>query len=603
MPKKMAKIYDKAIKELNANRYQEAIFLLEEVQKNNPEHQNSLLSLADLYFQTGNDSMALLSYQKIKLLNIPTYYKAYLNSGILLMRKHLYSDAKSDFKKLLTFKNISYNAHQDGLMYLSDCEYAVTAIQNPYSIQLMNLGDAINSPFYENRGWLDATGKTLYLTRRGVTDEDIYVAQMNEHGIFSNAIPLGPEINTAANEGGSSISGNGKLLFLTACDRTDGRGSCDIYESELTPTGKFSAPKNVDPLINSPWWESQPSISADGKTLYFLSNRPGGFGGWDIWRSVHLASGWSVPENLGPRINTRYDEASPFMHPDGRTLYFASAGHPGFGAKDIFVCHQTDTGWTVPLNLGYPLNDAKDQSGVWISTDGLQGIVTSDGFTSKGKTDLFSFYLPEDFRPWPTQWKKFKFIDAQSQQPISVRLSITDIHSNINYFNDITNTANGDEVVCIPQNRTFSIHAEASGYLFYSGQLTLANDETIIALEPISTGKSLQLINLFFESNSDSILHTSDSEIVVLARFLKENPNIRVEIQGHTDNVGKKDMNIRLSERRAKSLFLKLRTLGVPFNQIEFKGYGDSQPIADNTTELGRKKNRRTTIKIISINP
>jgi outer membrane protein OmpA-like peptidoglycan-associated protein len=602
LPKKVEKTYQKAIKEINANRYPEAIVLLEEVQLSNPEHQNSLLSLADLYFQTGQDSLALISYEKINKFKISTYYKAYLNAGILRMRKLDYNGAMADFQKLLTFKNLSYQAHQDGKMYLADCIYSIEAIKHPFQVNIKNLGNQINTPFYENRGWLDATGQNLFFTRRGVNDEDIFISKKNKEGEFETSEPVSLDINTASNEGGSSVSGNGKLLFFTACDRADTRGSCDIYVSELQPNGRFGPPKNLDPIINSPWWESQPSISSDGKTMYFLSNRPGGYGGWDIWKSSHLPTGWSTPENLGPTINTRYDEASPFAHPDGRTLYFASAGHPGFGAKDLFVSHFSDSGWSVPANLGAPINNAMDQSGIWISTDGKTGILTTDDTPTLGKTDLFSFEVPEPFRPWPTQWNRFRFIDAQTQSPISVHLTINEPKSKTNYFNDFTKT-NGDEIICVPSQKTFSIHAEATGYLFFSGQFSPTQTETTIALEPVQIGKMVTLTNIFFETNSDSILPSSDSEIVVLARFLKSNPQLRVEIQGHTDNVGKKDANQKLSEKRSKALFLKLRQLEVPFNQIEFKGYGDTQPVDDNSTESGKAQNRRLAIKIVRINP
>jgi outer membrane protein OmpA-like peptidoglycan-associated protein len=255
------------------------------------------------------------------------------------------------------------------------------------------------------------------------------------------------------------------------------------------------------------------------------------------------------------------------------------------------------------MNLGSPINHAMDQSGIWISTDGKSGILTSDDAPNLGKTDLFSFEVPEPFRPWPTQWNRFKFIDAQTQAPISVHLTINEPISRTNYFNDFTKPNGGADIICVPSEKTFSIHAEAPGYLFFSGQFAPTQSEMTIAMEPLQVGKMVALTNIFFESNSDSILPSSDSEIVVLARFLKSNPQLRVEIQGHTDAVGKKDANLKLSDKRAKALFLKLRLLDVPFNQIEFKGYGDAQPIAENGSELGRSKNRRIAIKIVRINP
>lgn len=604
LPKKVDKIYQKAVKELQASNYVGAIQLFESVFAQAPDHQNTMLSLADLYFHEGMDDKALDMYNRIKVANIPGYYKAYLNSGVLLMRKEMYDSALIDFKKLLTYKNISYTAHEDGKQYVIDCEFAINAMKNPVSVSITNPGTGINSAAYENRGCPDATGNTMLFVRKDTKDENIFIAEKKD-GVWQNAVPLGPEINTSANEGGSCIAPNGKAIYFVSCDRTDGKGSCDIYFSEKTPFGTYSVPVNLGSPINSPWWESQPSISADGKVIYFLSNRPGGYGGWDIWMARLDSAGKQEVINLGPNINTRYDESSPFIHPDGVTLYFASAGHFGMGNKDLFLSRFENGKWSRPQNLGYPLNNWRDQGGIWVSTDGKTSYISMDSEKAIGKTDIFEVTVPEINRPLPTTYMEVVVLDAVTRQPIRANVFLTDQKSGRTYLSGMIDFRAGKEVVCIPTSRELTFDVVANGYLFYSSHVTVSgkidqNYPYTIYLEPIKAGQNAVLSNVYFKTNSDSILPESAAELETLAKFLIANPNLKIEIQGHTDNTGKKEFNQTLSEKRAIAVYVYLRKLGIDFKQAEPKGLGSSQPVAPNDTEENRQKNRRTQIRVTS---
>src|SRR5690606_30632465 len=230
------------------------------------------------------------------------------------------------------------------------------------------------------------------------------------------------------NEGAHCISPDGKYLFFTGCNRPDGRGSCDIYVSRREGD-RWGAPHNIGAPVNSGGWEAQPALAADGRTLYFVSNRRGGQGGYDIWKSELQGNGqWGTPTNLGPSVNTRYDESSPYIHADNRTLYFASNGWPGFGDKDIFKSELDNNGnWQTPTNLGYPINDHHEQSALSVSMNGQQAFFSTRRADAVGGLDIYSFELPQQIRPNPVAYLKGRIVDAESKSPIQANVTVTDI--------------------------------------------------------------------------------------------------------------------------------------------------------------------------------
>ncbi|HZV13341.1 MAG TPA: flagellar motor protein MotB, partial [Candidatus Kapabacteria bacterium] len=240
-------------------------------------------------------------------------------------------------------------------------------------IVVKNLGENVNSPDDDYGPTITANGKTLYFTstrKGGMGGHDYWYSTMNADSTWTPAVNAGPSINTPADEGVSSLSADGQTIFFTGCNRPDGMGNCDIYQADLVGT-EWQNIRNLGPVVNTEYWESQPAISADGKTLYFVSNRPGGLGGTDIWYTTKDANdNWTEPKNIGPPINTPDNEVSPFIAADGVTLYFASDGHGGLGGLDFFTSEKTDNGWTQPVNLGAPINTPDNEEFITVPASG-----------------------------------------------------------------------------------------------------------------------------------------------------------------------------------------------------------------------------------------
>jgi outer membrane protein OmpA-like peptidoglycan-associated protein len=421
---------------------------------------------------------------------------------------------------------------------------------------------------------------------------------------------LSDKINTVKfNEGAQSISPDGKYLFFTGCNRPDGLGRCDIYVSrkEGNDWGKAI---NLGKIINTDYWESQPSISPDGSALYFVSNRPGGIGGYDIWKSNLTNEGkWMEPVNLGPQINTPYDENTPFIHADGKTLYFSSNGWPGFGDKDIFLSRITNDGqFSTPVNLGYPINTYNEEIGLIVTADGTEGLFSSNikdgGF---GDLDIYHFKLPEKVKPLPITYVKGIVRDRETKELLEANVLVIDLKTNNPVFNDYTSKETGDFLAVMPIGSEYSFNVEAEGYLFNSQnfQLAKANSnkpyELEILLDKIKVGNNVTLYNIFFDTNKYELLPTSKIELDILIELLTSHPSLCIEIQGHTDDVGENKINETLSENRAKAVFDFLITNGIDKKRLTFKGYGETKPRSDNATEEGRKQNRRTEFIITKI--
>lgn len=281
------------------------------------------------------------------------------------------------------------------------------AMAHPVPFDPKNMGDNVNSSDDEYLPTLTADGQTLIFTRynRATMEEDFYSSRL-VGGQWSRAVRMGEPLNSEMNEGAGCISQDGRILYFTACGRSDGEGRCDLYIS-YRKDGQWSRPQNLGPAVNTSGWESQPCLSIDGQTLYFVSDRPGGMGGMDIWKSTLTDGSWSKPTNMGPGINTPGDEKSPFISFDNQTIYFSSNGHVGMGGMDLFLCRRTnDTAWGEPQNLGYPINTRGDESSLIVSPDGSTAIFSSDKYGGNGGLDLYCFALPEQVRATPIEYKE-----------------------------------------------------------------------------------------------------------------------------------------------------------------------------------------------------
>ena len=474
-----------------------------------------------------------------------------------------------------------------------------------YIFSPINLGDSINTKELEYFPSLTIDGSKMIFTRRIASDEDFYESNF-VNGKWSDAKPLSGKVNTNQNEGAQNISQDGQLLIFTGCNYPEGEGSCDLYFSIKTNNG-WSEPQNLGPMINTDFWESSPSLSPDKRDLYFASSQAGGFGGRDIWVTHRLPTGkWSRPENLGEAVNTSGDESCPFMHADNETLYFNSNGHPGYGMTDLFLSKKVnDSSWTVAENLGYPVNTIDDQGSLIVAADGKTAYYASDGTDTKGGLDLYSFQLREDIRPLKTLWVKGKVFDKKTTTGLPSAVELTAIKSG-NLISKIQTDEDGNYLVTLPVGKDYAFNVNRRGYLFYSDNFSLKknNNDSVfkvdIPLQPIEKGANIVLKNIFFETAKFELQPESRSELDKLVKLLNENPNLKIQIDGHTDNVGQEKDNLLLSTSRAKAVVGYLLSKAINAQRLTYKGFGSSRPVADNTTEKSKALNRRTELSIIS---
>ena len=487
-----------------------------------------------------------------------------------------YDSAYPLFQTYASTPELSDNRKKVLAKYLRDCEFSLEAIQQPVPYDPINLGPSINTQYQEYLPAITADDQTIIFTRRANT-EDFFISQKNEDS-WNPSIPLSSAINTPGNEGAQCISPDGQYLFFAGCGRADGLGKCDIYYAKKVGE-KWSSPQNLGTPINSQYWESQPTISADGKTLYFVSDRKGGYGSYDIYKSTYIGAGkWSTPQNLGPNINTAGEEFSPFIHADNQTLYFCSDGWPGFGEKDIFFSKKAINGlWQKPKNLGYPINTPKEESSLFISNDGKQAYFASDNLKGYGGLDLYSFELYEAGRPEKVTYVKGVVYDNQTKAVLAAQVEIIGLQNFDTVYQSVCNISSGEFIASLPEGKTYALNVSMDGYLFYSGQFVLANKNNVepfilsIPLDPIAIGEKVALKNIFFESNSFQLKNESKYELIKLSEFLISNPQIKIEIGGHTDYIGDDKTNVLLSSNRAKSVFDYLVKLGVSSQQLIIK--------------------------------
>lgn len=607
IPAKAEKQYRTAMGHIGDRKYEEATKLLEKVVRRHPQYAHAGITLGDLYIQQKNQEKAKRVYEQVIAKNPDFSYRPYFQLGKMCMQEPDYALGKFYFQQTLKFKNIPGSTLQDAGLFLNQCSFALEALSNPVPFMALNMGDSINSEFDEYLPALTADDQTIIYTRKLPKGEDFFISYRLADGSWSSAQAMPAPLNSHLNEGAHCLTADGKTIYFTACYRNDSYGGCDIYMSSLTDNG-WSRPINLGENINSPHWETQPSISFDGQHLYFVSNRPGGFGGSDIWMSSRQKNGeWGKPENMGPYINSRKDEMSPFIHHDDQTLYFASEGMAGMGGMDIYLSKRMADGEFGPArNLGYPINTEKNESSLFVNMAGNLALFSAEGADTRGKLDIYYFEMPEEIRPERAIYVKGKIFDANSKRSLDSRIQIIDLLSGELVFETTTFKYDGAFLTSLPAGRSFAFNASREGYLFYSENFSL-NDKTAssthinIPLQPIEAGSEVILKNIFYELNAFALTESSVVELRKLQEFLKLNPGLSIEIQGHTDNVGSKAFNLELSTQRARTVYEALIRFGVSADQLRFKGYGDSLPIADNSTEAGRSTNRRTQFKVLAI--
>ncbi len=605
--------YNEALAAYNRYNLDEAERLLKESIKIEHNFIEAYLVLTQVYSEKGEPEKAISSAEKAVSINNNFFPKTYFNLGVLNFSIGNYQKALEYFEKYLTYHETSGSMVELARNNIERCRFAIHAVANPVPFNPANIGDSINTTLDEYWPSLSVDERTIVYTVRlpkepevGIKgtkwQEDFYTSTRNEDGTWSKGIPVGSPLSTVFNEGAQSLSSDGKTMYYTIC-----QGDCDLYFSTINSDGSWGHPLKLPPAINSEKSsEKQPSISPDGQMLYFVSNRPGGLGGFDIWVSVKNPNGvWGNAVNLGQPVNSPGNEQSPFIHFDNKTLYFSSNDHIGMGGQDIFVSHLTDSGkWSEPLNLGYPINTCKNEEGLVVNAIGKTAYYSSNYIPDKGM-DIYTFELYPEIQPIPSSYVTGTIRDYTTLKPVEAHISLIDLQSKRETMNSCSSVTGGF-MVCLPSDNSYALFAQAPGYLFYSENFNLKGLYSFdkpyhldVLLKPVRQGEVTIMRNVFFETDSYELLPESTVELDRVVETLSQNPTIKVEIGGHTDNQGAPDYNQKLSERQAKSVVDYLLSKSVSPERVSWKGYGESQPVAPNSSPEGRAMNRRTELKIL----
>ncbi len=494
---------------------------------------------------------------------------------------------------------------------LRHCEYGKAHLADSLNMKPMPLHSRVNRYPMQYFPAVTADEQLMYFTarkgRREFDGEDLYTSQ-KVNGEWQTPEALPEPVNTKGNEGTSAISADGSILVFTVCDSRRSKGSCDLFITKRD--GEFwSEPEPLE-KVNSSSWESQPTLSADGKWLVFCSNRPGGMGSYDLWESHQIANGqWTEPKNMGPFINTPFAEMSPYIHANGLQLYFASEGHPGFGGLDLMMVEKDGKGWTSPANLGYPLNSPKDEAGICITANGKRAFYSREDIRDEQivSSVLYEVDLPEKL--WAKSVKAVlegKVVDAKTNRPLEADVSLMNLDSNKVIYDVTSEHSTGKFMMVLPPGGPFGLFVSSEGYLYKS--VVLPSPETgslvtkiLVKLDKMEKGSSIVLNNLYFESGKYALLQQSTSELDQVINLMNKNPKISIEIDGHTDDVGSDVANMTLSQKRAQAVVEYIIKNNIPKIRLTSKGFGETMPVAPNSSESNRQMNRRIELKIIGV--
>lgn len=619
--KKAIKAYEAGVECMKTRRWSCAENEFSKAASADPRFVEPRLMLAELADGQGKDDDAIKYYREALEIAPRFHPVAQLHLADIEFRTGQYDAAERNYKAFLE-KEMDPQRKDRARLGLNNCAFARRAIQQPVPFEPVNLGPGVNTKAPEYYPCVTADDGTLLFTRRVphddpriVEQEDFYVSRRDADGKWGEARGIS-SVNTDRNEGAGTLSPDGRFIIFTACAYVDGSygqgrrglGSCDLFISRRIGD-RWSPPENLGPPVNTRNWESQPSLASDGRTLYFVrgTQRGDGISNTDIYVTVLSAEGsWSLPEKLGPSINTPFQEESVQIHPDGRTLYFSSNGHPGFGGLDLYVSRkQNDGTWGPALNLGYPINTGADENSLLVNASGAVAYFASDRPGGYGDLDMYSFELYPEARPLPVTYIEGKVTDKTTGRPVEADVELYDVASGELATAAYSDPKTGEFLVCLPLGRTYALNTGAEGYLFYSENYKVPEgiaDQPYrldVALSPLTTGSVIALRNIFFNTASFDLLTASNAELEKLGQLLKTNPTLRIELGGHTDNVGGDAANITLSDQRAKAVRDHLIGLGIAGERITAKGYGKNKPIATNDTEEGRALNRRTEVTVL----
>jgi outer membrane protein OmpA-like peptidoglycan-associated protein len=596
--------------------YAEAIPFLKQLVNSGNQNPQILYYLASSYAYSLDYENAIASYEKLFLTDPGYEVIAYYECGYAYSQKKEFDKASEKYQQFLN-KNPGTASFQS---FIHKAKYKLSYAQQRAQLQSVvtmklpvKLAEPINTKYSDYLPMLDPTGRKLYFTSRrkgGISveladdedfDEDLYAIEKN-NGIWGSPVLMPEPVNSENNDGAASFSADGQTMIYGACNRNDGVGECDLYISYLD--GKeWSNPLNMGNVVNSTDWDAHSTISFDGQKIIFASDRAGGYGSTDLYSvEKNIFGDWGVPVNLGSIVNTPFDEAAPFLSQDGKTLYFASFGHPGYGGFDIFKSVLEQGKWSTPLNLGKPINTEGDDKFFSIGGSGEYGYFSS---TRGGDLDLFEIEIPEEMRPQPTVVVSGTVTDANTTKPLGAYVLVENLNTGELIAMNKSNSVSGKYLVVLPAGVSYSVSANKEGFFFFSNRfdvpLTSKYEEIRkdISLKPIEKGMKVVLNNIFFETGKSTLSPQSQVELSKAIDLMNKNPSMVIEVGGHTDNLGDDAMNMKLSHERAKAVSDYLVANGIKNIRVQAKGYGELNPVASNDFEDGRRSNRRTEFIIL----
>jgi outer membrane protein OmpA-like peptidoglycan-associated protein len=530
---------------------------------------------------------------------------------------------------------------------IQECENGKALVANPLRVIITDLGENINSVADDYNSVLASGDSIMYFTSRRIHNEkakrsaydnkffeSIYMSERKGNE-WTKAVNLGKKVNNKNhNNAALAVSGNGTQLYIYRGQKDAG----DIYKSELKH-GAWTSPKSLSSRFNTKFRETSISISPDQKTLYLVSSNPKlSLGGRDILFATKNPQGkWNKPVNIGSKINTPFNEECVSISPDGNSLYFSSRGHNSMGGYDVFRSDKNDLGeWSPPVNIGYPINTPDDDVFYSVSPVGKYAYYSANRMGTIGGRDIFRIlYLGEEkefimtsediliaglldttrkgFLTAPGALKidttyilTGKVMDAETKQGVMAQLEFIDVDLSKVAATTLSNDS-GTYTARLPEGKAYGVEINAKGYIYFLDMVDITGEvpeEPIrrdFNLEKVEIGTKVVLENIFFETNKATLKPESYPQLEQVLKFLNSNPTVRMEISGHTDNVGSLKLNTNLSQARAEAVVKYLVERGIDPSRLDSKGYAFSQPIAPNDTAEGRAKNRRVEFKILSM--
>lgn len=542
---------------------------------------------------------------------------AYFQLGSYYYSLKNYSEASKYYSRFVEFPEIPPVKYDKASRELEQASFYDKMYSNPVPFDPVSV-PGIATLYDEYLPAISPDNEFLFYTYRYQKNEkgsltprlvEEFTTSKKENGLWSPGEKMPPPFNTTFNEGGATVSVDNKELFFTICkaEGKDNYTNCDIYYSYRIKDGWSEIQNLGNQVNNASAWDSQPTISPDGRTLYFASMREGGRGGIDLYKTSRGDDGkWLNATSLGPSINTPGNEKSPFIHPDNKTLYFSSDGLPGLGGFDIFIAKADDEGnFKKPVNIGYPINSEYDDLGFFVSTDGLTGYFASNKLLGKGGWDIYAFPLYEAARPDKVLFIKGEIISEDKSILPATKIELKNINTD-QVFNVPVDSITGEYVSVVNFESDYLLTVKKEGYA-YSSQYFAAEDTALhkpvkadLELKKIEVGETYKLNNILFPTNSYELNSSSKKVIDGFVEFLNDNPGVKVEIHGHTDNIGGDEFNLTLSENRAREVYEYIISKGIAAERLSYKGFGLNVPLSTNESETGRALNRRTEFVIVS---